>query len=85
MAHSCPAQTFSGITPARFQCLAAQAATRNIPITGNSGSATAEGITVSWNFDPASQTLTLQCTSAPLLVPCGMVNSRLHDLVANCP
>jgi hypothetical protein len=82
---SCDPQVFSGITDARFQCLVAKAAENGIAISGNSGSASKDGITIAWNFDPESGSLTLQCTAAPAFVPCSIVNGRLQQLVASCP
>jgi hypothetical protein len=85
---SCATQTFSGITPARFQCLTqkAQAAT-GIKITGNSGEASKDGVEIRWLYDPAGQTLELQCTKAPapIFISCGIINGKIHDLVNSCP
>jgi hypothetical protein len=81
----CATQTFTGITIERFGCLLAKAQEAGINIVGNSGSATQDGITIDWNFSPAEQTLDLQCTSAPFYVPCGTINSKIHDLVDECP
>ena len=81
---SCAAQTFTSISPTQFACLVAQANNAGIPISGNSGSASQDGFTVAWTFDPGTGTLQIQCTSAPFLVPCGMINSKIHDLVDQC-
>lgn len=81
---SCPRQTFSGITQAQFDCLAKAAQNENVPISGNSGSASKDGITVVWTYDPGSQTLDIQCTGHPLLIPCGTINSRIKGFVDGC-
>lgn len=81
----CAAQVFSGITQQRFDCLMQKAAASGISINGNQGQASHSGVTVSWSFDPISQTLELQCLAAPFFVSCGMINGRLHDLVDSCP
>lgn len=83
---SCATQTFSGITPARFQCLTqkAQAAT-GIKIAGNSGEASKDGVKIRWLYDPTAQSLELQCTKAPIFISCGIINGKIHDLVDSCP
>jgi hypothetical protein len=80
----CAAQVFSNVSAAQFQCLVAKAAAQNIIISGNSGSASKDGITIAWNYDPGTQTLTLQCTDSPFYLPCGTINSTIHDLVDSC-
>ncbi len=83
---SCAKQTFNGITQDRFDCLVKKAgAATGIAMSGNSGQASASGITVAWTFDPIAQTLDIQCTSAPFFVPCGTINSKIHELVDACP
>jgi hypothetical protein len=82
---SCAAQVFSGITASRFQCLIAKAAANGIEISGNSGSASKDGITIAWNFDPDAGSLTLQCTDSPIFMPCGVINGKLEQLVESCP
>ena len=80
MAH-CAAQVFTGITQDKFNQLLTTAQAQGIDISGNNGSASKDGITIAWSYDPAQQTLNLQCTSAPFFVSCGTVNSKIHDLV----
>jgi hypothetical protein len=82
---ACDTQTFSGITQARFDCLVQQATTAGIAITGDAGEATRDGITIRWQFDPAGQTLELQCTASPFFVPCGTINAKIQALVDACP
>jgi hypothetical protein len=81
---SCVEQNFTGFTPERFDCLLQKAQAVGIDITGNSGTASRDGIEIAWNFDPSAQTLTIQCIAAPLLVPCGLINSKIRTLVDSC-
>jgi hypothetical protein len=81
----CASQTFSGITQARFDCLVQKAQASDLAISGNVGVTSKDGITISWNFDPVSQTLELQCTDAPFLLPCETINGRINELVDGCP
>ena len=64
---SCAAQIFTGISPSQFACLLKKANDAGIPISGNSGTASKDGITITWAFDPTINTLNIQCTSAPFL------------------
>ena len=81
---ACAAQTFTSISLAQFNCLAQEASKAGIPISGNAGSVSKDGFTVVWTFDPGTGTLQIQCTSSPFFVSCGMINSKIHDLVDQC-
>jgi len=81
---SCVEQNFTGFTPERFDCLVQKAEAAGIDITGNSGTASRDGIEITWNFDPTAQTLIIQCIAAPPLVPCGMINTKIRSLVDSC-
>jgi hypothetical protein len=80
----CAAQVFSNITQDKFACLSAKAEAQGISIGGNRGSASNDGITISWEFNPAAETLAIQCTASPFYVTCGTINAKLHDLVDSC-
>jgi len=82
---SCATQTFTGITENRFNCLTQAAQNAGITISGNTGEASKAGITIRWQYDPATQILELQCTEAPFFAPCATVNARLQGLVDGCP
>ena len=80
----CAKQTFTGVSQDQFDCLAKQAVANGLPISGNGGEATKSGFTISWKYDPTSQILEIECLSAPFLVPCSIVNGKIHDLVDQC-
>jgi hypothetical protein len=80
----CAAQTFSGVTQDQFAYLRAKAEAQGISIEGNSGSASKDGMTISWEFSPEAGTLTIQCTASPFYVTCGTINAKLHELVDSC-
>jgi hypothetical protein len=81
----CAAQSFSGISPAKFACLVANAAKQGIKIDGNHGSASKSGITIAWNYDSEGGDLTIQCTETPFYLGCDQVNSIIQELVNGCP
>jgi hypothetical protein len=81
---ACDAQTFSGVTKDQFSGLMQKAQAAGIGISGNSGTASQSGVTMTWNYDPASQVLTIQCTDSPFFIPCATINSQINDLVKAC-
>jgi hypothetical protein len=83
-APACASQTFSEITPEKWQRLVTKAAESGIPINGNEGRGSYDGVTVSWKYDATTDRLTLTCVSKPFLVACSLVNAKLHDLVDAC-
>ena len=78
----CAAQTFNGVTQDQFDALLQKAAANGVNISGNSGSDSQKGITISWNYDPDAQTFTLECTDKPFLIPCGIINTQIQNLVS---
>ena len=53
-------RTYSGISAERFAAIVAAAKSKvGIDISGNVGSAERDGITISWAYNPAGQSLTL--------------------------
>jgi len=81
---SCNVQTFSGITLEHFACLIQRAQSSGINIFGYSGTASRSGITIAWDYDPAGQRLTVQCTDKPGFLGCGVITSQIRDLINNC-
>jgi hypothetical protein len=86
---ACAAQVFSGITQQRFNCLVQTASAHGITISGNQGQTVVDhgivSVTISWDYDPGAQTLTLRYLNPSWLAPCDKVNGMLHDLVDSCP
>jgi len=81
---SCDVQTFSGISASHFTCLMRKAQSSGIHISGNSGTASGSGITIAWQYDPAAERLTVQCTDKPVFVGYGVILSQIRELVNNC-
>jgi hypothetical protein len=81
---ACAAQSFTNVTASVWNCLVQQAQSYGITISGNSGEASKDGFTLTWNYDPTAQTLQLQCTDKPWWAPCSTVNGKIHDLVDGC-
>jgi hypothetical protein len=79
---SCPAITFSEITPEKYQTLLATAQSQGLDLSGEQGSTTYQGLDFTWNYSPSAQSLTIQCTGKPIFVPCSMIESRIRALIA---
>ncbi len=81
---SCSQQSFNNVSSGAWSCLVSKAAHYGVHISSNSGSASASGFTIAWNYDPGAQTLSIQCTDKPFWAPCGTVNGKIHDVVEGC-
>jgi hypothetical protein len=79
----CAKQTFAEVSPARFGALVAKAAAGGLSLSGNSGQASKDGFTVTWNYDPVTAVLEIQCLSGPFLVPCATINGKIHEMVGS--
>ena len=78
---SCPAMTFTEIGPEKYQSLLATAKSQGLDLTGETGSTTYQGMDFTWTYSPAAQSLAIQCTNKPLLVPCSMIESKIRSLI----
>ena len=78
----CEKQVFGPVTREQFGVLLEKGAAMGVPIAGESGQATQSGVTVSWAYDAASGTLTLECTDRPFFVPCSMIDGKIQSAVA---
>ena len=81
MAH-CPEIVLSEITPEKYQSLLATAKAQGLDLSGETGSTAFQGMDFIWTYDPAAQSLAIQCTGKPIFVPCSMIESRIRGLIA---
>jgi hypothetical protein len=73
---------YENITPQRLAAIEAGAQqVLGISISGNEGTATKNGITISWVYDPSDQTLTVGDTRKPWYVPESKIDEELTELV----
>lgn len=80
---ACDTQTFSKITPDTWKLLVLKAAENGIQIAGDSGQSSKEGFTFRWLYDPAAQTLELQCLDKPFWAPCSAINAKIQSVAAS--
>jgi hypothetical protein len=52
-------QTFT-ITPTQYETLLAKAQAAGVPISGNSGTATKDGVTVEWEYDAVTLSIAVE-------------------------
>lgn len=78
---ACAMLSYNGVTPSAWQSAIAIAATYGVAITTDTGSATADGFTIAWNYNPAQKTLSIQCTDSPFWAPCSEINGKINDAI----
>jgi hypothetical protein len=78
---TCPEISFSEVTPEKYQSLLATAKSQGLDLSGETGSTTYQGLDFTWRYDPAAQSLTIQCTGKPIFVPCHMIESKIRALI----
>ena len=73
---------YENISPQRLAAIEARVQQElGISISGNEGTATKNGITIGWVYDPAGQTLTVGDTRKPWYVPESKIAEELTALV----
>ena len=81
----CDEQVFQGVTNEHLGKFLAKGQELGMPKlegNGNSGEASHSGVTIRWNFNPEANTLAVQCTRSPMLLPCSLINGKIKDAVA---
>jgi hypothetical protein len=81
---ACAMQSFNNVTPSAWECCKKGVSQFGITVTANSGNQSKDDFTVAWNYDPAAQTLTIQCTDSPWWAPCSTINGKIHDMIQPC-
>jgi hypothetical protein len=81
---ACLPVVFSNITAGQFQSLAASLNGKyGIQVNGPAGTQSKNGATITWNFNAAANTLTVQCLAHPIYVGCPLINSEIQALAAH--
>lgn len=81
---ACAMLTYNNVTPEAWACVVQAAQQYGVVITTDSGCATVQGFTICWNYNPTTQTGTVQCTDSPWWAPCSVINSKLNDAIEQC-
>ena len=81
----CEAQIFDSFTPQHFACIAQKAQEESgLALSGNSGTVSAQGSSISWNYDPCFTIADSSMREKPFLLPCAMIHSTIQNLVDGC-
>jgi len=81
---ACLPVVFRNITAGQFQSLAASLNGKyGIQVNGPTGTGIANGATITWNFNAAANTLTVQCLAHPIHLGCLLINLEIQVL-ADC-
>jgi hypothetical protein len=80
----CAPFTLTGITPDVWDRLKALAEGARIPVVGDSGSATTQGVTADYHRDAEAGTLTITVRQMPILTDCETVQAVLREVVRSC-
>ena len=80
----CPPNTFNGVTETVWNCLKTRAQAVGVTITGDSGTASAQGVTVEYRRDAQANTLTVTITQLPAWGNCAMATARLREVAGTC-
>lgn len=70
---------FRGVTNTLFKLLRKKAAQNGIPVCAPSGTATKDGITIEWKYDPTTELLEVGCVHAPFWIDTSRVNRRMYE------
>ncbi len=81
---ACAKQVFSNIGQDKFNRISAKAASYGVAISGPKGSASKDGVSITWDYDVFSGTLQITCTDSPFYLSCGIINSEIHTVVDDC-
>ena len=82
----CEEQTFSGVRGEHvrfFLAKAEQFGLSGLAEQGNSGEVSEKGFSLRWHFTPETGVMTVQCTKAPMMLPCSMINGRIREAIAS--
>ena len=79
---ACKPITFYSITRDRFQAIRARIrAQADVQLLGDTGTASGNGFTATWDYDEPTHALTIQCTAKPFFISEGIVAGKIRDLV----
>lgn len=71
---------FTGITPAAFQQISRELATKGFPLTGTHGQVKGPfGVVINYAWDSQSETLTVEVLDKSFLVSCDQIHRQLES------
>jgi hypothetical protein len=81
----CDPQVFESVTREMLECFSESAESAfGLALTGDEGSASAMGTTLSWNYAPETKQLTLICAEKPMFLSCKDIYEHLGNMLERC-
>jgi hypothetical protein len=78
---ACDPLLFSGVDASTLETIKDSLRTAyGVRVDSDRGEQTVRGFTFEWAYDASAQTLRIECLHKPLVVPCGLINSRIEEL-----
>ena len=76
---ACDPLSYSGVDASSFASLKETIEREyGIRIDSDEGEAAQRGFTLKWAYEPAAQTLEIQCLEKPFIAPCSVVNDYIN-------
>ncbi len=76
----CDPVIFPNIRPALWASIETQVRAAGIDVEHDQGVAHVGPTDIQWDYEPSTQSLTVQCLHKPWIASCGMVNQKITDL-----
>jgi hypothetical protein len=80
----CASFTRDGVTDTVWGCLKSRAKGVGVVISGDEGSASAQGVTLAYRRDAEAQTLAITVAELPVGADCAMAAARIRAAAASC-
>ena len=81
----CDPQVFTAVTREMLECFSGSVESAfGLALEGDSGSASAMGTTLAWNYESSTQQLTLTCEARPMFLPCKDIYEHLGRMLDKC-
>ena len=81
---ACAKLTYNQVSQDAWQCIKQAVEKFDVTVGSDAGSASKDGLTISWRYESGTETLSVQCTAHPIFLPCSTINSRINDEIEAC-
>jgi hypothetical protein len=76
----CAPVTFPNVDPEHWALIEAKLRAAGIQIATDKGTIAIDSTELQWDYQAATETLTVQCTHKLFVLPCGKVNATIQNL-----
>ena len=78
---ACDPLVFSGVDESKLASIKESLSRAyGVRVDSDQGEQTVRGFTFEWAYEADRQSLRIQCTGKPMLIPCGVINGRINDV-----